>query len=108
MDSNTAHKKILEFAPSVPFSQFEDVLMNQSTPSNPVKVGWVTKEGNDRYYDFYWISGPLGNGIDGGSDTKALEDMYNVPVVGLDGKWRTLDFNTIYKFRFNNKTYRIR
>jgi hypothetical protein len=107
MDSNTAHKKILEFAPSVPFSQFEDILMNQSSPSNPVKVEWTTMEGNTRYYDMFWIDGPIGNGIDGGTDTKEAEGMVNISVVGLEGKWRTLTWDTVKKFRFNNKTYNV-
>ena len=107
MNSNTVHNKLVELAPVVPFSEFERILKEEATPSNPVRVAWITKEGKDRYYNFYWIDGPIGDGIAGGSDTKALEDMYNVPVIGKRGTWRTLDFNTVYKFRFNNKTYRV-
>jgi hypothetical protein len=33
--------------------------------------------------------------------------MYNIQVVGQDGDWRTIDFNTVYKVRWNNKTYRV-
>jgi hypothetical protein len=108
MNSNIAHRKLVELAPIVSFSEFERILKEEATPSNPVKVGWITNEGKNRYYNFYWIDGPIGDGIAGGSDTKALEDMYNVPVIGLNGSWRTLDFNTVYKFRFNNKTFRVR
>jgi hypothetical protein len=108
MNPNSVHNKIVEFAPIVSFEEFERVLKEFSSPSNPVRVGWITKEGNDRYYDMYWIDGPIGDGIAGGTDTKALEDMYNVPVVGLDGNWRTLDFGTVYKYRFNNRTFRVR
>lgn len=107
MNVNIVHKKLIEFAPLVPFEEFERVLKEEATPSNPVRVGWITKEGRNRYYDMYWIDGPIGDGIAGGTDTKALEDMYNVPVVGLEGAWRTLDFGTVYKFRFNNKTFRV-
>jgi hypothetical protein len=107
MNANLAHNKIVQLAPSVPFSEFERVLKEEATPSNPVKVGWITKEGKDRYYEMYWIDGPIGDGIAGGTDTKALEDMYNVPVIGLTGTWRTIDFGTFYKYRFNNKTFRV-
>lgn len=107
MNSNSAHKKLVELAPVVPFSEFERILKEEATPSNPVKVGWITQEGKNRYYNFYWIDGPIGTDNAGGSETKALEDMYNVPVIGLKGTWRTLSFDTVYKFRFNGKTYRV-
>lgn len=107
MNSNTAHRKLLELAPVVPFSEFERILKEEATPSNPVKVAWITQEGKDRYYNMYWIDGPIGDGIEGGTDTKELEGMVNIPVTGLKGTWRTLTWDTVYKFRFNNKTYRV-
>ena len=108
MTSNSVNKKLVEFiSQEISYAEFEDILLNQATESNPARVGWITETGRKRYYDMYWIDGPIGNGIEGGSDTKAEVDMYNVPVVGLDGDWRTLDFNTVYKVRFNNRTYRV-
>ena len=107
MTSNSVHKKLVNFiSETISFSDFEQMLYN-SSPRWPVRVGWITETGKKRYYDMYWIDGPIGDGIAGGSDTKAAMDMYNVPVVGLDGDWRTLDFNTVYKVRFNNKTYKV-
>ena len=108
MTSNVVNKKLVEFiSQTISFSEFEDILLNQATSSNPARVGWITETGKRRYYDMYWIDGPIGNGIAGGSDKKAEMDMYNIPVVGLDGDWRTLDFNTVYKVRFNNKTFKV-
>lgn len=108
MTSNLVSKKLVEFiSQEISFAEFEDILLNQATASNPARVGWITETGRKRYYDMYWIDGPIGNGIDGGSDTKAQVDMYNIPVVGLDGDWRTLDFSTVYKVRFNKKTFKV-
>lgn len=108
MTSNSVGNKLVEFiSQEISFAEFEDILLNQATASNPARVGWITETGRKRYYDMYWIDGPIGNGIDGGSDTKAEVDMYNIPVVGLDGDWRTLDFNTVYKVRFNKKTFKV-
>ena len=108
MTSNSVHSKLQKFiSAEMEFSEFEYILKNQTDESNPIRVGWITETGRKRYYDMYWIDGPIGNGIAGGSDTKATMDMYNVPVVGLDGDWRTLDFNTVYKVRWDNKTYRV-
>ena len=108
MTSNSVNKKLVEFiSQEISYAEFQDILLNQATASNPARVGWITETGRRRYYEMYWIDGPTGNGIAGGSDTKAEVDMYNIPVVGLDGDWRTLDFNTVYKVRFNNRTYRV-
>ena len=108
MTSNSVHSKLVQFiSEEISFAEFENILKNQATESNPVRVGWITETGRKRYYDMYWIPGPIGDGIAGGTDAKALMNMYNVPVVGIDGDWRTLDFNTVYKVRFNNKTYKV-
>lgn len=108
MNPNRVHNKIVEFAPiSVSFQEFERILKERATPSNPVRVWWVKEDGSTTNHQMYWIDGPIGDGIAGGTDTKALMDMYNVPVVGTDGVWRTLTMDTIEKFRFENKTYKI-
>lgn len=108
MTSNSVHKKLQHFiSTEMDFSQFEYILKNETDANNTIRVGWITETGRRRYYDMYWIDGPIGDGIAGGTDTKAAMDMYNVPVVGLDGEWRTLDFNTVYKVRWNNKTYKV-
>ena len=108
MTSKSVSKKLVEFiSQEISYAEFEDILLNQATESNPARVGWITETGRRRYYDMYWIDGPIGDGIAGGSDAKAVMDMFNVPVVGIDGDWRTLDFNTVYKVRFNNKTFKV-
>ena len=106
MNSNSVHSKLQQFiSAEISFSEFEDILKNQATASNPVRVGWITETGRKRYYDMYWIDGPIGDGIAGGSDTKAAMDMYNIQIAPDD--WRTLDFNTVYKVRWDNKTYKV-
>lgn len=108
MTSNIVNKKLVEFiSETISFSEFEDILKNKATKSNPATVGWITETGRRRYYDMFWDSADYVGGDAGGSDTKAEMDMYNVPVVGLDGDWRTIDFNTVYKVRFDNKTYKV-
>lgn len=109
MNANTAHNKILQFAPTkVTLEEFKRILKEEATPSNPVRVWWMKEDKTITNHQMYWIDGPIGDGIAGGTDTKEAEDMYNVPVVGTDGNWRTLTMDTIEKFRFNNKTYKIR
>jgi hypothetical protein len=108
MTSNSVSKKLVEFiSQEISFSEFEDILLNQATRSNPARVGWITETGRKRYYDMYWDSAAYVGGDAGGSDTKAAMDMYNIQVVGIDGDWRTVDFNTVYKVRFNKKTFKV-
>lgn len=108
MTSNSVHSKLQHFiSAEISFSEFENILKNQSSPSNPVRVGWITEMGRKRYYDMYWDTSAYVGGNAGGSETKEEMDMFNVQVIGVDGDWRTVDFNTVYKVRFNNKTYKV-
>ena len=106
MTSNSVHKKLQNFiSAEMEFSEFEYILKNLTDEDNKIRVGWITETGKKRYYDMYWVDGPLGDGIAGGTDTKAAMDMYNIQIAPED--WRTLDFNTVYKVRWNNKTYKV-
>ena len=109
MNSNTAHNKLLKFAPiQVSMSEFRRMLKEDASPSNPINVSWIKENGSITRHDMYWIEGPLGNGIEGGTNTKRREGMVNIPVVNTDGVWRTLTWDGITRFRFNNKTYTIK
>lgn len=106
MTSNSVHKKLQNFiSAEMEFSEFEFILKNLTDVDNKIRVGWITETGKKRYYDMYWVDGPLGDGIAGGTDTKAAMDMYNIQIAPDD--WRTLDFNTVYKVRWDNKTYKV-
>jgi hypothetical protein len=73
MTSNSVNKKLVQFiSETISFSQFEDILKNKATFFNPAKVCWITETGSRRYYDMYWIDGPIGDGIAGGSDTSLI------------------------------------
>jgi hypothetical protein len=108
MTSNSVSKKLVEFiSQEISMAEFEDILINQTNSNKPARVGWITETGRKRYYDMYWDSAAYEGGSAGGSDTKAAMDMFNIQVKGLDGDWRTVDFNTVYKVRFNNKTFKV-
>lgn len=107
MTSNSVFKKMQQFiSEEVSFSEFEQMLLNSSARW-PVKVGWITETGKRRYYKMYWDENRYVGGNAGGSDTKAEMDMYNIRVLEQDGKWRTIDFNTVYKIQWRGKTYKV-
>lgn len=109
MTSNIVNSKLEKFISSeVSFTEFENMLFS-SSPRWPVKVGWITETGKRRFYKMYWINGPLAKTEQGAkmSETKAEMDMYNIRVIDEDGKWRTIDFNTVYKVEYRGKVYKV-
>lgn len=105
MDSNKVYDKLMNFAmQEIRFDEFQQMLF-ASSESNPIRVAWETLEGNNRYYWMYWDSAAyVGNEA---SQTKAEEDMVNIQVLGLSGDWRTLDYSSVSKCRFNGQTFKV-
>ena len=105
MNENKVYNKLVNFAmEEVSFSEFQEMLFS-STQSNPIRVGWETLEGNNRYYWMYWDSAAYTG--DAASQTKAKEDMVNIQCLDVDGSWRTLDYSSVSKCRFNGQTFKI-
>jgi hypothetical protein len=105
MDSNKVYNKLMNFAmEEISFSEFQQMLFS-SNESNPIRVAWETLEGNNRYYWMFWDSAAYtGNAA---SQTKAEESMVNIQVLGLSGDWRTLDYSSVSKCRFNGQTFKV-
>ena len=106
LTSNSVHSKSIQFAPqTISLSKFQD-LLESSSRSNKIRVQWETLEGNVDYYWMWWEPGPIGNGIEGGTDTKAEEGMFNIKTTLTSesgrAKWRTLTC------RFENKLYIVK
>jgi hypothetical protein len=111
MNSNTTHNKLIKLAPNATIDDFWNVLLNAATPSNPLRATWIKDDGTQTTHKLYWISGPIGDGISGGSDTKAAKNpsQFNVPVIDTDGNWRTLSTgDRIISFSFNNIRFRLK
>ena len=87
------------------FAQFQKDLFS-SSENNPIRVAWETLEGNNRYYWMFWDSAAYTG--DAASQTKAQEDMVNIQVLGLSGDWRTLDYSSVSKYRFEGQTFKVK
>lgn len=108
MTSNKVYNRLVNFAmEEISFSEFQEMLFSSSR-TNPIRIGWETLEGNNRYYFCYWDSAAYVGGEAGGSETKELEGMVNLQVIGLDGDWRTIDYTSVSKCRFNGRTYKVK
>ena len=112
LTSNSVYNKSVQFAPqTISLSKFQD-LLESSSRSNKIRVQWETLEGNTDYYWMWWEPGPIGNGIEGGTDTKAEEGMFNIKTTLTSesgrAKWRTLSLQTVSKCRFENKLYIVK
>lgn len=112
MTSNNYYNKLLQFkATEISLSEFQD-LLESSSRNNKIRVEWTTLDGNVDYYYMWWDSGAYVGGDAGGSDTKAMEGMFNIKTTlnneGGRSQWRTLDLQTVSKARFENKLYKIK
>ena len=111
MTSNSFYNKLLQFkATEISLSEFQN-LLESSSRNNKIRVEWTTLEGNVDYYYMWWDSGAYLGGEAGGSETKAMEGMFNIKTTLNNetgrSKWRTLDLQTVSKARFENKLYKI-
>ena len=108
MDSNKVYSRLVNFAMETKsFAQFQEDLFSSSR-SNPIRVEWETLEGNKRYYWMYWDSAAYVGGNAGGSATKEAEGMVNIQVLDKTGDWRTLDYTSVSKYRYNGKTFKVK
>ena len=108
MYANLVHKKLQQFAiEEISLNEFE-IMLGMTSDTEPMYIWWTTNEGNKRRYSMYWDSAAYVGGSAGGSDTKAAEGMYNLQGDYPGGDWRTLDTNTVTRFSWRGKSYRIR
>ena len=108
MNENKVYNRLVNLAmEEISFSDFQEMLFS-SSKSNPIRVAWETLEGNNDYYWMYWDKAAYVGGDAGGSDTKAEEDMVNIQCLDIDGSWRTLDYSSVTKCRYNGKTYKVK
>jgi hypothetical protein len=108
MNSNSIHNKLIQLkGKEISLSEFQD-LLESSSRKNTIFVQWETNEGNVDYYEMFWDASKYVGGDAGGSDTKAEEGMFNIQCKGVNGKWRTLDLQTVIKCRFENQLYKIK
>jgi hypothetical protein len=108
MTNNSVYNKLVNLAmQNKTFAQFQEALFS-SRRDNPIRVEWETMEGNKRYYWMFWEPGPIGNGIAGGTDTKEAEGMVNIQVLDKTGDWRTLDYSSVSKYRYEGQTFKVK
>jgi hypothetical protein len=105
MYESKVYNKLVNLAmEDISFADFQDMLFSSSA-SNPIRVAWETLEGNNRYYWMYWDAAAY-KGTEA-SRTKAKEDIVNIQCLDLDGTWRTLDYSSVSKCRFEGRTYNV-
>ena len=108
MNANNVYKKIVEFARETISLEEAQIMILSSDRDNPVRVGWTTEKGKNRYYNMYWDTAAYVGGDAGGSSTNEAEDMVNIQVLDKVGDWRTLDYSSVSKVRFNGQTFKVK
>lgn len=106
MEANKVHKKIEKFASKpVSFSKFMEMLQNTDR-NNPMFIHWRTaiSPTHRASYTLYW--GPYYSNSDQ-SVTKEEEGMVNLVAPDTKEGWRTLTYDNISSFVYQNQRYVI-
>jgi hypothetical protein len=115
MDSNSVHKKLLQFvATEISVGEFL-VLLRSSNRSNKMNIKWRTEGSADgsgkpphtTQHLIWWDSSAYVGGDAGGSSTKEFQDQLNLQVTPGSNNWRTLSYQNIDSVTFNNRKYII-
>jgi len=117
MDSNLVYKKFQEFAKPtyISVNQFLD-LLKQSTKTHKMSIRWMTEGSADgsgkpphmTQHLMWWDENEYVGGSAGGSDTKELQDQFNLQVTPGSGNWRTLSYQNIDSVAYKGRFYKIR
>ena len=106
MNSNTIYKKIQKFAAKpIGFDKFMEML-KATTDSNPMLITWQTTNDPSHRTTHNVVWGKSYSGSKQ-SQTKKHEGMVNLMVPDTEEGWRTLTYDGIYYFTFNEQKYII-
>lgn len=117
MNSNLVYKNIQKFVASeVSLDRFLFLLKNESSRTHKMRITWLTEGSADgsgkpphrSTHLMWWDDGAYVGGEAGGSDTKELQDQFNLQVTPGTNNWRTLSYNNIVSFSFKDRLYKIK
>lgn len=105
MTDTTVYKKIQKFyIPSITFSKFYFEMLKESDVSNPISIWWEKLDGDRTSREMFW-----GMYV-GGKASKTRETEGLIALVSIDDgeDYRTVDLGTVWKCRYQNKTYYVK
>jgi len=99
--------KINKFAiPLIDIGQFQ-YMLEKSKSYNPIIIWWETLDGQRTNREMYWNSSAY-NPSNKATQTREDEGLQALQSVTNDDEWRTIDYSSVWKCRFEDKTYYVK
>jgi hypothetical protein len=107
MTSNSVYKNIQKFAiPLIDIGEFQ-YMLEKSKSYNTIQIWWETLDGQKTNREMYWNSSAY-NPSNKATQTREDEDLQALQSVTNGDEWRTIDYSSVWKCRFEEKTYYVK
>lgn len=99
--------KINKFAiPRISFEDFQTML-EATSMGNPIRIYWFKLDGSKADRLMYWDSSAY-NADNKATMTREAEGLQALQSLSDGDEWRTIDFNTVWKCRYDDKTFYVK
>ena len=104
MNTVSVYKNLQKFAiPQIDIGEFYGML-EKSKSYNPIEVYWEKLDGDRTVRDMYW------GRYKGGKASRTRTERGEIALISIDDgrEYRTVDLGTVWKCRFEDKTYYVK
>jgi hypothetical protein len=107
LPNKTILDKLHNFAvKSITFEEFQTMLEATSI-GNPIRIHWFKLDGTKADRLMYWDSGAY-SPDNKATITREEEGLQALLSLSDGDDWRTIDYNTVWKCRFNDQTFYVK
>ena len=107
LTSNSVYKNLQRFAiAKIDIGEFQ-FMLEKSKSYNPIEIWWETLEGNRTSREMFWNSSAY-TPSNKATQTREKEDLQALQSLTNGGDWRTIDYSSVWKCRFEDKTYYVK
>ena len=107
LPNKTILDKINKFAiPTITFEEFNSML-ESSSETDPIRIHWFKLDGSRADRLMYWDSSAY-SPDNAATLTREAEGLQALQSLSDGDEWRTIDFNTVWKCRYDDKTFYVK
>ena len=104
LTSNSVYKNLQKFAiPTIDIGEFQ-YMLEKTKSYNPMQIWWEKLDGDRTNREMYWGVYKGGKA----SETRTAEDLVALVSITNGREYRTIDYSSVWKCRFEEKTYYVR
>jgi len=82
-------------------------MLEKSKAYNPIEIWWETLDGSRTNREMYWNSAAY-TPSNKATQTREKEDLQALQSLTNSNEWRTIDYSSVWKCRFEEKTYYVK